>query len=1670
MTKEPLGGIAVIGMAGRFPGAPDVDAFWEMLRDGREGISFFSAAELIESGISPKLVHNPSYVRARGILPDIERFDARFFGYSPREAEILDPQHRFFLEYCWTALEAAGYASDKPVDPIGVFAGSIGSNTYLVNNLLGNQELRENVGDYPMFVANDRDSLTTRAAYKLNLRGPAVTVQSACSTSLVAVAMACQSLIDFQCDLALAGGVSITVPQKIGYLYLPGLVVSPDGHCRAFDAKAQGTLTSSGIGVVVLKRIEDAIRDRDSIVAVIRGWAVNNDGSEKVGFTAPSVQGQADCIVQALAAADVEAETIGMIEAHGTGTPVGDPIEVAGLTQAFRTSTKKRGYCAIGSLKSNVGHLEIASGVAGLIKAAQALQHGQIPPTLHFETPNPEIDFPSSPFYVNTELRPWPKALSPRRAGVSSLGIGGTNAHVVMEEAPPAPQTDPGRPWKLLVLSARSRTALESASTNLQQHLQKHPGLDLADVAYTLQVGRRAFAHRRVVVCSDQADAAEVLRTADPHRVFNGEAPDQAPGVVFMFAGQGSQYVNMCRELYQYDPTFRETLDQCCDYLRGELNLDLRTILFPPEDQQEQAAQQLTQTAITQPALFVIEYALAKMWMKFGLQPVAMIGHSIGEYTAACLAGVMTLRDALSLVAQRGLLMQQMPPGAMLAVPLSEEQVRPLLTPELSLAAINGPSHCVIAGSHAAIDALERRLNEKQQRGRRLQTSHAFHSAMMDPILKAFTEKVRRVRLSPPRIRYISNVTGRWITSQEATDPGYYARQLRGTVRFSPGLEALLSEPDRVLLELGPGATLSILARRHPDPTARRVVLSSLRIADGTQSDLLAVLTTLGRLWLAGCPVQFPALFERERRRRVPLPTYPFERERFWLDPVRKTVDPLPAPKPKPAAQSTAADIDSYFYRPSWNSSTVPQPTANGRKQSWLLFIGDQPLGPAIARRLRQQGHAVTTIRAGDSYAHQHLGELTINPSLIEDYENVVEGLVRQGIPAGATGERALQIMHLWNVGNDTAEPTLEGLREAQALSYFSLTQLARALGLKLPTERLRLTVVTSGAVRVQPEEGLGRPDRALVSGPCRVIPIEYHNIACQHIDVESPAPGSSEEDALAERLINETSAATAEPVIAYRGLQRFTQQYRPMRLPRPAGDLPRLRQGGTYLITGGLGGIGLVLAEYLARSYRAKLLLTSRTGLPEPAGRPGFTEAGGEQRTEQTERRMRLVESLERLGAQVMVVRADVSDLSAMQAAVDAAVARFGPIRGIIHAAGVAGGGVIQRRSKQAAEDVLLPKVTGTLVLDTIFKKRDLDFFILCSSLSAVLGGFGQADYSAGNAFLDAFAYYRSGRSRGLTASVAWDTWREVGMAVDAARQRGSGDGRASQQTVGNMPYRELSHPLFDRFMRSDSGAQIYRTRLHGIRRWVLDEHRVNGRATLPGTAYLELARAAYELHMAQVQPMELRDVALVAPLTVLGDREIDLRTIIQPIGGGPECEFIVSSRQDPARSEWQEHARGRIAPIGPAAIPQHDIERLMRDTPMLYTEGQAGTPPRQIQFGPRWQNLVQVRFGSSQGLAFIRLPEAFQEDLTTFALHPALLDTATGFVSVRAQLPYLPFAYRKVRIYRSIGQSLYSYAAFEETREGGRERMHINLTIMDTSGVVLLEVEDYVLVKVPA
>jgi amino acid adenylation domain-containing protein len=936
-SSEPTGlEIAVVGMAGRFPGAPGVDALWANLRAGVESIRHFTDAELTAAGVPDELRADPAYVPARGALDGVDRFDAAFFGFTPREAEVTDPQQRLFLEVAWEAMENAGYDPARVPGRVGVYAGASMSSYY--QNLLSRPDVVRAAGEQAVRMGNDKDFLATRAAFKMGLEGPAVVVQTACSTSLVAVHLACQSLLGGDCDMALVGGAAVTAHQHTGYLYQPGSILSPDGHCRAFDADARGTVAGSGVAVAALKRLEDALADGDTVHAVILASAINNDGSAKAGFTAPRVDGQAGAIRAAHAAAGVDPATITYVEAHGTGTELGDPIEIEALTQAFRAGTDRTGFCAIGSAKTNIGHLDVAAGITGFIKTALVLRTGEIPPSLNFQRPNPQIPFAASPFFVNTKLSKWSTEDDlPRRAGVSSFGMGGTNAHVVMEQAPDvAPSAAPARPEQLLVLSARTEAALDAAAARLRTHLEQNPEQPLADVAWTLQQGRRGFAHRRAVVARTHAEAAGVLAgavltdaaLADAARGIRGQAGSEPPSAVFLFPGQGAQYAGMARGLYDREPVFRAELDACAEILRPHLGLDLRETVFSDD------ADRLKRTALTQPALFAVEYAVAKQWMHWGIQPNAMLGHSVGEYVAACLAGVFTLEDALALVAERGRLMQALPSGAMLAIPLSAAEVEPMLVPAVSIAAINAPDRCVVAGRADEVARLQAELLARGIEAKRVDTSHAFHSPMMDPILDAFAARVAGTVRNAPALRWVSNLTGTWITPDEAVDPAYWARHLRGAVRFAECVATLAAEGGaRVFIEAGPGRTLSSLVKRQV-PGA--VAIHSLRHPDDAADDGTVLLEALGRAWAAGVEPDWAAVHGDEARRRVPLPTYPFERRRFWIDRAPQPGDATPPPVVVTAEEEDAEPAMDQ-QRAVWTA------TERGVARIWATLFGAAP-------------------------------------------------------------------------------------------------------------------------------------------------------------------------------------------------------------------------------------------------------------------------------------------------------------------------------------------------------------------------------------------------------------------------------------------------------------------------------------------------------------------------------------------------------------------------------------------------------------------------------------------------------------------------------------------------------------------------------------------------------
>jgi acyl transferase domain-containing protein/thioesterase domain-containing protein len=1607
-------------MACRVPGAADADAFWRNVRDGVESIRSYSIDELRAAGVTSALLGNPNYVPRGAPLEDMEMFDAGFFGLSAHEAAIMDPQHRHFLECVWEALEHAGHAPSRFNGPIGVFGGS-GHNAYLSYNLLTRPELVDSVGFFLLrHTGNDKDFLTTRVSYALNLHGPSVAVQTACSTSLVAVHLGVQSLLAGECDLAVAGGVTIELPHRQGYLYAEGEILSPDGRCRAFDARAAGTVFGSGAGALVLRRLSDAIADGDTIYAVVKGTAVNNDGSEKVSYLAPSVKGQASAISEALAVAGVDATTISMVEAHGTGTLVGDPIEVAALTEAFRRHTNKRGYCAIGSVKTNIGHIDTAAGAASMIKAIQALRHGQIPPSLHFSTPNPACQFSETPFYVSAALKPW-DAPEPRRAGVSSLGVGGTNAHVVLEQAPASPVASaPARARQLLPISARSEAALERATDRLAGALAAPDAPSLADAAWTLQAGRAEMAHRRVVV-ADSADAASQALTArDARMVFSGKAPDRPRSVAFMFAGGGTQHPGMGSTLYRDEPVYRQVVDECLALMERDHAERVRTLLLAPMTDAA-AAKALQEPLTGLPALWVTQYAQARLWMHWGIEPAGLIGHSMGEYTAACLAGVFTLADALALVITRARLFETVTEGAMLSVPLGTAELEPLLGAELSIAAANGPALSVASGPAAAIERLMRTLAARGIETSRLRINVAAHSALLEPVLPEFHAFVRRLDLRPPVVPVASNLTGTWLTEADATDPDYWVRHLRRTVRFADGLRALTQGDASVLLEVGPGRTLATLARQQGG--APPLALTSMPHPDEPVDDVAHMLGALGRLWIAGVEVDWSRLHNGEARRRVALPTYPFERERHWIDP--RPIEATPG-----AALLRAEDMRDWFTQPSWRRAAPVLP-GNPLDGPVLVFTDRSPVARALVDRFRRAGLDVVVASRGTRFSAAGPNGYTVNQGSADDAAALLAAL-------RDAGRSPRRIIFAWPLD----DPSIEA-------GFLSLLALSQALGSE-EVSQVQLTVLTTGAVRVTGEEGTD-PRLGTLVGAVRVIPTELPGINARLVDVPLPDRASPR---LSESLLAEL-VATDHDVVALRGPDRWIPSLE--NLPLAAAATPPFRDGGAYLITGGFGGLGLSVARHLAHAHGARIALVGRHYLPPRDVWDDWIQSHDAH--DETARRILMVRELEAAGATVLTVEADVTDVIALKRGLDLTRRKFGALHGVFHAAGTLDDGALQVRAAESAQRVLAPKVQGTLALEEALRGTTLDFIVLFSSISALTGLPGQFDYAAANAFLDAWSQRQFALGGTRVVSINWAPWSDVGMAASLASALGVSAPLTGEPT---------GHPLLTRRVQPNLREQAYTGSIAPETHWLLSEHRVRGgQPMVPGTGFLALAYLADRLS-GRSGPAAIRDVEFVDPLIVPEGSRSDIRVRLDTTDG----RVAVESRPN-ASSPWRLHARARIGASIDTA-PSVDLGALAHRATLAEDPASVTTAAPFLAFGPRWDNLKRIRIGQREALLELALQERFATDLETFPLHPALVDIAMA--GAQALVPWLdrktqllvPLSIGTVRIHGDLPRAISSRVRYREDLSTPGDVAVFDAAMCDASGRVLVEVLELSLLAV--
>jgi acyl transferase domain-containing protein len=1670
--------IAIIGLALRVPGASNAVQFWDNLRGGVESIETRTPEQLSAAGETPERIRRRNYVPCTAELPGMADFDAEFFGFSPKDAAVMDPQHRHFLECAWEAMEDATRPPERTSGPVGVFAGC-GMGSYFYFNVCSHRPLVDQVGMFLLrHTGNDKDFLATRASYLFDLHGPSVNVQTACSTSLVAIHYACQSLLSGECEMALAGGVTIELPHGHGYLYQEGEILAPDGHCRAFDHRAAGTVFGSGVGVVVLRRLADALADGDPIRAVIKATAINNDGAGKASYLAPSVTGQAEAIVEAHGLAGVGAETIQYVECHGTGTNLGDPIEIEALTQAFRQSTDKSGYCRIGSVKTNIGHLDTAAGVVSLIKATLALQHGEIPPSLGYEKPNPAIDFAASPFVVNDKLTPWPRAPGPRRAGVNSLGVGGTNAHAVLEEAPKSPLravASVSGP-QILALSAKSRRALEDACHRLADHLQAHPQLALADVAKTLVEGRKRFEHRRVVAVADRADAIAALSKPELRRTAAHTAIDGVSGAVLMFPGGGAQYPGMGAALYRSEPDFARTVDEGLSYLPAALAARLRDLWLGQGTSKSDAAEQLLQPSLQLPAILVIEVALARLWQNWGLKPAALIGHSMGEYAAACIAGVMSFERAVQLVQLRGQLFDEITGGGMLSVPLPADTVRARLPATLDIGVVNAPEMCVVSGPNAEIESFRQALVTDGVDAARVPINIAAHSRMLEPILARFEGFLRATPLAAPRIPIVSNLTGTWLKPDEATDPLYWVKHLRSTVRFAEGMATLAADRARVYIEAGPGRTLSSLAKAQGCIEANAVI-NTLPHADEQANDSLYFLTAVGRAWAVGLELPIGRLWAAAKAGRVRLPAYPFQHQRYFLDRVVSTqsMQGNEAPAKRP-------DMATWGWRPAWKPAYAEtSPHGDRTPGAFLVFLDDGGPGAGIVARLRAAGHRVCTVAIGDTFAALSPEHVTLCPEHGRDgYDALVRHFAAHG---GMPGN----ILHLWLLTSDERfRPGSSFFHRNQERGFYSLFFLAQSLGELDPPPDLQITFLTNGMQRVG-DEALPYPDKATVLGPAQVLPREMPNVHVRVVDVpadERGSPGNgrnpptqmvripdwlrqrigaSPSVPIADLVWDDLFAAPGNEIVAHRGARRWVRHHQAVPLPELTGIASRFRENGVYLITGGLGDLALTLAVDLARRYRARIALLGRMDLPDRAEWPRYLSAYG--RSGRIGQAIAAILSVEEAGGHVHYVRADVTNAEAMRRAIAGIKDRFGALHGVLHAAGVIKDELIALKAPGDIEDVLAPKVFGTMVLHEALAGEPLDVLVLFSSTSTDTAPAGQVDYVAANAYLNAFADSRFGRGGPLVAAVHWGIWSDVGLAARAIAQAEQSEPVPAVETT--------SQPLFDQRVGVEGQGEWLELRCEPARQWLLDEHRLrSGEAVWPGTGYLELvAEAAREFGIWGA--IEIQDLTFVRPLHVADG---DVRAVrVRMDRDGQRLKLAVESRAGVGDSEtWVRHAEATASALRRSSPPALDIASVLATCrkSRRADEGQTlrSAQDAHLRFGPRWQVLREIHFGEGVAMAKLQLAAPFTGDLEHgLLLHPALMDIATGYAMELiggydpANGLWVPATYGRVVLHRPLPATIWSRARLAPENDLGPGFAVFDVTILDEHGHVLAEVEGF-------
>lgn len=1624
-TEMESNDIAIIGMACRLPGARNAKQFWNNLKNAEEASTPLSDDELREAGVLERELDDPNYVKAGMFLKDMECFDAGFFGFNPQEARIMDPQHRHFLECAWEAFEDAGYVPGQIEGSVGVYAGS-GHNAYMPYNLLPNRELLEQVGFFLLrHTGNDKDFLSTRASYLFDLKGPSVNVQTACSTSLVAVHMAAQSLLSGECEMALAGGVTIELPHRQGYLYKDSEILSKDGHCRPFEASSGGTVFGSGVGCVLLKRLDDALADGDNIHGVLKSSAINNDGSNKVSYLAPSVDGQAAAIREAIEIADIDPSSVGFIECHGTGTQMGDPIEVEALSQAYGIDNPRKQYCALGSVKSNIGHLDTAAGMAGMIKAIQSMKYGQLVPTLHFNSPNPAIDFASSPFYVNDRLRDW-DAEGPRRSAVSSLGVGGTNAHVILEEAPAFDGTDESKhSVHLISLSAKTESSLNSAAKKMATFLREHPETGLADMAYTLNVGRLACDHRLCVPASSVEEAAEKL--SDLNVVANAKAQvSPEPSLVFMLPGGGAQYSGMGFDLYESEPVYRDAFDSCLACLPSEFADRVRSLVFAEKAEREDATKTLQTPTLTLTSLFATEYALAKLMFSWGAIPAAMIGHSMGENTAACLSGVISLHDAMNLVYLRGQLFERAPEGGMLSIPLPLDEAREYMSDDLGVAAVNAPELCVATGPKQSLLELQQRLEKDDVESTIVRINVAAHSKMLDEVLEDFRAYLKSIKLSAPSIPFTSNLTGTWITDEQAMSPDYWVDHLRNTVKFAENIETVMKDSNRVLVEIGPGKTLTNLVRANIQQGF--AVMSSMRHPNETESDTVVAKRTLGSLWAHGAAIDWNEYWKDEYRFRVALPTYSFEKKRHWVDALDRSVSF------ESQELTKKKDINDWYAKLVWRQSDIDGASLD-EDSDYLVFANDSVLSVGLLTALESSSSNCTVVREGAGFGQAQDGAYLLSPTDENAFFTLSDKVL-------GDSSKPLKLFYLWPVWGDSDIDRAS----RQNVSFWGLFHLLKVLA---EIDRSVELCVVSDQLHSLTGEAIS-PDASLALGPVLVAQRELPHVSSRIVDIRCDDRSSQAHSA--EQLLKELSYGSEFSQIVYRGRNRWVRDLESSRLSSRIVSDNWLPKDATVLISGGLGGIGLNVARLLCDRGAKRILLMSRRAFPEISQWDALLAQLPEQ--DFLRYQINVLRELSERETEIVTLSADVTDGSSMSSALSENGISLDSINVVIHAAGVMDDKLLIEKTEEEAKKVLSAKVDGAVALDQLFGENSLDCFVVFSSVASYLGLPGQIDYTAANAFLDAFALDRRARCKGKSLAINWSAWKDVGMAANVGKDNSS----------FGLP---LAGSLLDRYQNhgADEGV-LYSVELDAEKDWLVAEHKTKeGFHLVPGTGFVELIRSAASHHLFGDAKSNL--AVEISELSFMSAFEV-------PANGARVLNVLLTADADQLSVVC--FAEDKDFPIVTAQVNASDLEAGQLEVEQLKSRCSQSKPLIDgymdqvfMDFGPRWGCIENIAQGAGEAVVSYRLAERFCSDFEDCYLHPAVLDMATGCAQFldegfdKHKDFYVPVSYESIQISGQMPDGCISHIQLcEKTTDGG---LSFDVRIADSDGKVFVEVKNFVM-----